>query len=205
MTRTALEDASIFGQAVRPVVQYQLAVRGGAGNEKAYCGRTPWLFDRPGVDYLLGPGFLDPRVLARRAASGNEWKAAPAARPAPGDSSVQEAARRARHPADRRADPDQADDPSGEVLAGVSRPARAASESSYVKLVGDLTAVGVSCTTRPSRWWPRKRTARTAVPCDGHALEAAGCRADGGGAGRFIRANIGLVAARPGELRRGPS
>ncbi|WP_031387059.1 alginate O-acetyltransferase AlgX-related protein [Desulfonatronum thiodismutans] len=71
-----LEDASILGQLVRPGMQTVLT-RLGVGNEQAYVGRDGWLFYRPGLDYLTGPGFLEPRQLARRAASGNEWQPAP--------------------------------------------------------------------------------------------------------------------------------
>ncbi|PTN36484.1 hypothetical protein [Desulfonatronum sp. SC1] len=71
-----LEDASILGQLVRPGMQ-TLLTRLGVGNEQAYVGRDGWLFYRPGLDYLTGPGFLEPRQLARRAASGNEWQPAP--------------------------------------------------------------------------------------------------------------------------------
>ncbi|MBI2438537.1 MAG: hypothetical protein HYV36_06980, partial [Lentisphaerae bacterium] len=64
----ALEDESIVGQKIRPAIQYALARWLGSGNEKAYCGRYPWLFYRADVDYLTGPGFLNPVQLARRAA-----------------------------------------------------------------------------------------------------------------------------------------
>ncbi len=72
-----LEDASLAGQIIRPTVQSFMASRLGVGNEQAYVGRDGWLFYRPGMDSLTGPGFLDERQLARRAASGTEWRAAP--------------------------------------------------------------------------------------------------------------------------------
>ncbi len=72
-----LEDESAFGQRVRPPMQAGLSGLLGVGNEEAYVGRDGWLFYRPGIDYLTGPGFLEPRQLARRAAEGNEWRAAP--------------------------------------------------------------------------------------------------------------------------------
>ncbi len=72
-----LEDASLAGQTIRPTVQSFMAARLGVGNEQAYIGRDGWLFYRPGMDYLTGPGFLDERQLARRAAAGTEWRAAP--------------------------------------------------------------------------------------------------------------------------------
>jgi len=61
----ALEDASIFGQLVRPPIQ-RFLLWGGVGNEEAYPGRDGWLFYRPGVDSVTGPPFLDERQLRRR-------------------------------------------------------------------------------------------------------------------------------------------
>jgi alginate O-acetyltransferase complex protein AlgJ len=68
----ALDDQSVIGKWIRPKIQYLLTGLG-AGNEKAYCGVRPWLFYRPGVDYLSGPPFLDPAQLQKRAAGGDEW------------------------------------------------------------------------------------------------------------------------------------
>jgi hypothetical protein len=69
-----LDDQSVIGKWVRPKIQYLLTGLG-VGNEKAYCGDQPWLFYRPGVDYLSGPPFLQPDQLKRRAAGGDEWAA----------------------------------------------------------------------------------------------------------------------------------
>jgi alginate O-acetyltransferase complex protein AlgJ len=71
-----LEDASALGQRVRPWMQTALA-RLGAGNEQALVGRDGWLFFRPGLEYLTGPGFLEPRQLARRAVAAESWLPAP--------------------------------------------------------------------------------------------------------------------------------
>ncbi|MGB2615487.1 MAG: hypothetical protein WBE06_12375, partial [Phycisphaerae bacterium] len=73
----ALEDQSVLGHALRPPAQLFLASWLGAGNEEAYCGRGGWLFYRPGIDYVSGPGFLEAGQMARRAAGGSEWQAAP--------------------------------------------------------------------------------------------------------------------------------
>ena len=69
----ALDDQSVIGKWIRPKIQYVLTGLG-AGNEKAYCGERPWLFYRPGVDYLAGPPFLDPDRLQKRAAGVSEWE-----------------------------------------------------------------------------------------------------------------------------------
>jgi hypothetical protein len=69
----ALDDQAVIGKWIRPKIQYALTAWLGAGNEKAYCGEQPWLFYRPGVDYLSGPPFLHPVQLRKRAAGGGEW------------------------------------------------------------------------------------------------------------------------------------
>jgi hypothetical protein len=68
-----LDDRSVIGKWIRPKIQYLLTAWLGAGNEKAYCGEQPWLFYRPGVDYLSGLPFLDPVHLRKRAAEASEW------------------------------------------------------------------------------------------------------------------------------------
>ena len=72
-----LEDEAVLRAVLLPPTQSVMTGWLGVGNEEAYCGRDGWLFFRAGVDHLTGPGFLDPRQLARRAASGNEWTPAP--------------------------------------------------------------------------------------------------------------------------------
>jgi len=71
----ALDDQSVIGKWIRPKIQYVLTAWLGAGNEKAYCGETPWLFYRPGVDYLTGPPFLLSAQLRKRSTGGSEWVA----------------------------------------------------------------------------------------------------------------------------------
>ncbi|MDP8237125.1 MAG: hypothetical protein P9M08_12140 [Candidatus Erginobacter occultus] len=78
-----LNDASLLGQYIRPRVQEWFSGWPGVGNEQAYVGRDGWLFYRPGLDYLTGPGFLDPRQLRRRAGGGDEWHAPPQPDPRP--------------------------------------------------------------------------------------------------------------------------
>lgn len=72
-----LEDESWLARRILSPTQLALTRWGGAGNEKAYVGRSGWLFYRAGVDYVTGPGFLDPATLAKRAASGNEYSDPP--------------------------------------------------------------------------------------------------------------------------------
>ena len=71
-----LKAESFLTQFVLPPTQ-ELLVYAGSGNEKGYVGRQRWLFYRPGIDYCTGPGFLNPRQMARRADSGTEWRPAP--------------------------------------------------------------------------------------------------------------------------------
>lgn len=74
---TGLKDESRLVERLLGPTQHALTKWGRLGNEKAYLGRDGWLFYRPSVDYVTGPGFLDPRVLAKRAQSGKAY-AAPA-------------------------------------------------------------------------------------------------------------------------------
>jgi hypothetical protein len=79
----ALEDDARIGRLLRPPAQLVLTGRLGAGNERVYVGRDGWLFYRPDVEYLTGPGFLDPATVARRVAARTEWTAPPQPDPRP--------------------------------------------------------------------------------------------------------------------------
>ncbi|MEX1120089.1 MAG: hypothetical protein WEB60_14980 [Terrimicrobiaceae bacterium] len=68
---TELEDRSFLSEYFIPRMQDVTARWAGLGNEQAYLGRDGWLFYRPGVDYLTGPGFLNPAFQRRRALSGD--------------------------------------------------------------------------------------------------------------------------------------
>jgi alginate O-acetyltransferase complex protein AlgJ len=78
-----LEDHSILTHRLLGPTQYWLTRLGGLGNEKAYVGLDQWLFYRPGIDYITGPGFLARTTLARRSLSGNEFSAPPHPDPRP--------------------------------------------------------------------------------------------------------------------------
>lgn len=73
----ALDDQAVIGKWIRPKIQHVLTAWLGAGNEKAYCGEQPWLFYRPGIDYLSGAPFLHAAQLRKRAAWGGEWATPP--------------------------------------------------------------------------------------------------------------------------------
>ena len=74
---TDLKERDELMQWLIPRVQVPVTAWLKGGNEDAYCGRDGWLFYRKDIDSLTGPGFLDPEILARRAASGSELKTAP--------------------------------------------------------------------------------------------------------------------------------
>lgn len=78
-----LEERSLLTQNLLGPTQNWLTRVGGLGNEKAYVGHEGWLFYRPDVDYLTGPGFLEPTVLHRRAVGGKQHLAAPQPDPRP--------------------------------------------------------------------------------------------------------------------------
>lgn len=66
-----LEEESFLMRNALPAVQYLTLRFFGLGNEKVYPGREGWLFYRPDVDYVAGPGFLDPAELRPRPQSAN--------------------------------------------------------------------------------------------------------------------------------------
>ena len=72
-----LEEGSWPRQRLLPPLQRLLTASLGLGNEQAYPGRDGWLFYRPDVDHLTGPGFLDAARLARRSRGGDAWEAPP--------------------------------------------------------------------------------------------------------------------------------
>ncbi len=70
----ALEERSLLGARARPRFQELLTRWLGAGNEQVVTGRRGWLYFRPSLDYLTGPGFLEPGVLKRGASAGRGQK-----------------------------------------------------------------------------------------------------------------------------------
>ncbi len=72
---TSLEDDSIVTNNLLGPTRNWLARIAGWGTEEAWIGRDGWLFYRPDLDYSIGPGFLDPKVLARRQRGGLEFSA----------------------------------------------------------------------------------------------------------------------------------
>jgi hypothetical protein len=68
---TSLEEDSWVVQRLLPSVQLFLTSGLGMGNQQVYLGKDGWLFYRPGVDSLTGPGFLDPEVLEHRRGTGD--------------------------------------------------------------------------------------------------------------------------------------
>jgi alginate O-acetyltransferase complex protein AlgJ len=78
-----LDQDNWLSSALRPATQLLLAAVAGVGNEKVYLGHDRWLFFRPAVDHLTGPGFLTEPYLRARRQAGNEFQAAPVPDPLP--------------------------------------------------------------------------------------------------------------------------
>jgi hypothetical protein len=77
-----LEQASYPKDYVQPRMQAFLTRFGRVGNKKAVVGREGWLYYKPGIAYVGGPGFLAPdtidgRVRAARDAGGPDIAADP--------------------------------------------------------------------------------------------------------------------------------
>jgi len=68
---TELEDSSFLAETFIPSMQQFYADWLGLGNEQAYIGHEGWLYYRPGVDYLIGPPFLEASFLKQRALTGD--------------------------------------------------------------------------------------------------------------------------------------
>lgn len=66
------EESFLRAQLLAPGQRLLLAM--GYGNEKVYPGKSHWLFYRPDMDYLMGPGFLDPHQLQKRRDGGKVWE-----------------------------------------------------------------------------------------------------------------------------------
>ena len=79
----ALENDSLLGRALRPPAQSLMTGWFGAGNERVYPGEKGWVFYRPDVEHVTGPGFLDPRELRRRIEAAPEWNDPPEPDPRP--------------------------------------------------------------------------------------------------------------------------
>jgi alginate O-acetyltransferase complex protein AlgJ len=62
-----LEGRSAVKRVVQPRLQEALTAVAGVGNDRAVPGAPGWLFYQPGIDYVSGPGFLDPGLLRLRA------------------------------------------------------------------------------------------------------------------------------------------
>lgn len=78
-----LEEESFLHRWVLPHIQSFMLTHLGLGNEQAYIGVNDWLFYRPDIDYVTGPGFLEPAVLEARRRGGTLWKQAPEPDPVP--------------------------------------------------------------------------------------------------------------------------
>lgn len=64
---TDLEDGSPVIETLVPTVNAVVTDLLGGSTESVYPGRDGWWFFRPDIDYVTGPGFLDPRARAERA------------------------------------------------------------------------------------------------------------------------------------------
>ena len=70
---TDLEDGSPVIEALVPTVNVIVTDLLGGSTESVYRGRDGWWFFRPDIDYVTGPGFLNPRGRDERA-----WNPLPA-------------------------------------------------------------------------------------------------------------------------------
>ena len=77
-----IEEQGAVAAWLRPWSQSGLLFFG-VGNEKVYPGKESWLFYRPDIDFITGPGFLDPLQLQQRIDQTLEWETPPQPDPLP--------------------------------------------------------------------------------------------------------------------------
>ncbi len=75
-TEDDIEEQGAVASWLRPWAQSGLLFAG-VGNEQVYPGKESWLFYRPDVDSVSGPGFLQPLQLQKRTSSIAEWEKSP--------------------------------------------------------------------------------------------------------------------------------
>jgi alginate O-acetyltransferase complex protein AlgJ len=61
-----LEERSLLTRNLLGPTRWLFAKYGGIGSDQAEPGRDGWLFFRPDLEHLTGPGFLEPEVLQRQ-------------------------------------------------------------------------------------------------------------------------------------------
>ena len=81
-TEEDIEEQGAIASWMRPWSQRAL-LASGVGNEKVYPAAESWLFYRPDVDSVSGPGFLDENQLLKRSNDVEEWQEAPRPDPVP--------------------------------------------------------------------------------------------------------------------------
>ena len=69
-----LEDGSPVRPLALVVRERVMQMWLGMSGEQVYVGREGWIFHRPGIDHLAGPGFLTRRHVRKREASRKEWQ-----------------------------------------------------------------------------------------------------------------------------------
>jgi alginate O-acetyltransferase complex protein AlgJ len=72
-TEDEIEEQGSMASWLRPWAQRTLLMAG-VGNEKVYPAQASWLFYRPDVDYVSGPGFLDEYQLLKQSTVVEEWE-----------------------------------------------------------------------------------------------------------------------------------
>ncbi len=75
-TEDDIEEQAAVASWLRPWSQSWLLLSG-VGNEKVYPGKNSWLFYRPDIDSVSGPGFLNQLQLQKRIDLTAEWEKSP--------------------------------------------------------------------------------------------------------------------------------
>ena len=141
-----LERTAAVKGALQPDVQAVVTAPGGFGNTQAVVGRDGWLFYRPGVDYVMGRGFLDAGFWSqRRRAAVKVHADPPHADPRPAILQFHEACRRAGARLVLVPIPDKAMLQPAQLSRRLSHtsPIPPANNPSFPRFVNELRAAGV--------------------------------------------------------------
>jgi alginate O-acetyltransferase complex protein AlgJ len=141
-----LEQGSVAKKVVQPQLQLALCSVLGFGNTSVIVGRDGWLFYRPGVDFLTGPGVLDEaRLRMRTKELIDDDEKYPCPDPRPAIIAFHECCRRAGVHLVVLPVPDKATlqprELTGRFVLG--HPTSPPTNRDYARLLADLRAVGV--------------------------------------------------------------
>ena len=170
-SRPTLTRQSYARRVVRPRLQLTLA-GDGVRHRDVILGRDGWLFYRPGIDWMIGPGLLDPaRLRLRRKELVAAGEADPAPDPRPAILRLPRRLPQGRGSSRRPAGAGQSDLQAAELTSRFEREGPASHRRTRTT-GGSWTSCGRPASTSLIRRRSRYIPGEQAVLAAGHALDA---------------------------------